>query len=265
MINGGVKFTARVRCVKHNPKAGEFEKVNHRLRAGIVDESRRLAILFDMDGVLVDVTSSYRRAIQETVRFFSGEEAYLEEIQTLKEKGGYNNDWDLTEAILIGKGKSVPKTEIVEKFQELYHGTKDRVGFIESERWLLSSELLPRLKARYTLGIVTGRPKEEAMFVLRKFNLEHLFDVIVAMEDYPPERSKPNPYPINLALSRIGKMDAIYIGDSVDDMIAARRADVRPIGCISPGMAGTQMRDLLVRNGAIAILDDINDIERILP
>ncbi len=254
-----------VKCVKDNHKAGEFEEINDRMRAGIEDESGRLAILFDMDGVLVDVSSSYRRAIQETVCFFSGKEARLEEIQTLKEKGGYNNDWDLTEAILVSRGKIVPKTDIVEKFQELYRGTKDREGYIESERWLLSSELLERLKARYGLGIVTGRPKEEAMFVLRKFNLEHLFDVIVAMEDYPPERSKPDPYPINLALSRIGRMDAIYIGDSVDDMIAAKGADVRPIGCISPGVAGTQVRDLLVRNGAIATLDDINDIERILP
>ncbi len=251
--------------MKYDPKAGKFENVNYRSRAGIEEESRRLAILFDMDGVLVDVISSYRRAIQETVRFFSGEEAYLEEVQTLKEKGGYNNDWDLTEAILNDRGKRVPKTNIVDVFQELYHGTEDRAGYIENERWLLSSELLVRLKARYLLGIVTGRPREEAMFVLRKFNMKHLFDVIVAMEDYPPERSKPDPYPINLALGRIGSIDAIYIGDSVDDMIAARRAVVRPIGCLSPGAASAQVRDLLVRNGAIAILDDINDIERILP
>jgi len=254
-----------VKCVKDNHSDGELDKIIDRSQAEIEDESGRPAILFDMDGVLVDVTSSYRRAIQETVRFFSGKGVMLEEIQALKEKGGYNNDWDLTEAILVVRGMSVPKTEIVEKFQELYRGTKDRGGYIESERWLLSSELLARLKVRYVLGIVTGRPKEEAVFVLRKNNLEQMFDVIVAMEDYPPERSKPDPYPIRLALSRIGKMDAMYIGDSVDDMIAAKGADVHPVGCISPGVEGARARDLLVRNGAKAILDDINDIEKILP
>jgi HAD superfamily phosphatase len=252
-------------CVKYNPTVGKFDNVNYRIRADIEDDTGRLAILFDMDGVLVDVTSSYRRAIQETVCYFSGNEAPLEEIQALKSKGGYNNDWDLTEAILVSRGKNVPKIDIIEKFQELYRGTKDKEGYIESERWLLSSQLLTRLKTRYALGIVTGRPRDEALFVLRKFNLEHLFDVIVAMEDYPPERSKPDPYAINLALSKICRMDAIYIGDTIDDMIAARRADVGPIGCISPGVVDSQVRDLLVRNGAIAILEDINDIERILP
>lgn len=230
-------------------------------------ESRyeHLAILFDMDGVLVDVTTSYRKAIQETVRHFSGKEAQPEEIQALKERGGYNNDWDLTEAILISRGKSVPKTEIVEKFQELYRGTKMGEGYIGSERWLLSNDVLERLKANHVLGIVTGRPKEEAMFVLRKFDLEKMFDVVVAMEDYPPERSKPDPYPILLALRRVGAKDALYIGDGVDDMVAARRAGVRPIGCISPGIPGAQLKDLLVRNGATATLNDINEIELVLP
>lgn len=247
------------------PKTGSFETMKDSVRNNVEDGSERLVILFDMDGVLVDVTSSYRKAIQETVRYFSGKKAQLKEIQGLKEKGGFNNDWDLTEAILISRGKNVPRNDIVEKFQELYRGTEEQEGFIEKEKWLLSIELLKRLKAKYVLGIVTGRPREEARFVLRKFDIEYLFDVVIAMEDYPPQKAKPDPYPINLALKRIGKASAIYVGDSVDDMIAAKRANIRSIGCISPGVSAVQLKELLTKNGATKILDDINDIVQALP
>jgi len=228
------------------------------------EEDKTKAILFDMDGVLVDVTSSYRKAIQETVAFFAGKKAQLTEIQGFKQKGGYNNDWDLTEAILVARGKTVPKTQIIEKFQEFYIGTKDKRGFIENETWLLSPELLNQLHQKYTLGIVTGRPREEALFVLRKFEVESLFDVLVAMEDYPPEKAKPDPYPINRALRKMGKSEAVYVGDSVDDITAAKRANIKPVGCIPPGVAATQLKKLLLNQGAEIILDNINAINEAL-
>ncbi|NLE04176.1 MAG: HAD hydrolase-like protein, partial [Crenarchaeota archaeon] len=151
------------------------------------------AILFDMDGVLVDVTDSYRKAIAQTVEFFTGEKATLKEIQNFKQKGGYNNDWDLTEVIIKNKGKILPKTELITKFQEYYLGTKEKKGLIENEQWLLSIEILQKLKDKYALGIITGRPRYEAYYVLKKFKTEKLFDVIIVMEDYPPEKAKPDP------------------------------------------------------------------------
>lgn len=228
------------------------------------EEPARKAILFDMDGVLVDVSSSYRKAIQETVGFFTGKKAQLKEIQGFKQKGGYNNDWDLTEAILFTRGKTVPKLEIIEKFQEFYIGVEGKNGFIENEKWLLSVELLKQLHKKYSLGIVTGRPREEALFVLRKFEVENLFDVLVTMEDYPPEKAKPDPYSINLALIKIGKTEAIYVGDSVDDINAAKRANIKPVGCIPPGIPATQLKELLMKQGAKIILDDINAINEAL-
>lgn len=254
-----------VEYVKKNPKAGGIKTMRDSVGTCFENKSEGPAILFDMDGVLVDVTNSYRKAIQETVRYFSGKKVQLKEIQGLKEEGGYNNDWDLTEAILIHRGKSIPRDEIVEKFQELYRGTEEQAGFIENEKWLLSIGLLEQLRERHSLGIVTGRPREEARYVLKKFDLEALFDVVIAMEDYPPQKAKPDPYPINLALEKMGKSNAIYVGDSVDDMIAAKRANVRPIGCISPGVSVGQLKDLLIKNGATTILDDVNDIVHALP
>lgn len=215
-----------------------------------------------MDGVLVDVSTSYRKATQETVGFFTGQKAQLDEIQKLKQKGGYNNDWDLTEAIIVSRGITVPKDEIIAKFQELYLGAdgNGENGLIQNEKWLLSTEILEQLHKEYALGIVTGRPRKEALIVIKKFKIENLFDVIIAMEDYPSEKAKPNPYPISLALKKISVTEAIYVGDSVDDIVAAKSANVKPIGCIPPGVLASQLKKLLIKYGAEKILDNINKI-----
>lgn len=63
-------------------------------------------IVFDMDGVIVDVSRSYREAVRRTVRLFlagaKGTEGLpdplfpLDDLARLKQTGGLNNDWDLT-------------------------------------------------------------------------------------------------------------------------------------------------------------------------
>lgn len=217
-----------------------------------------------MDGVLVDVSDSYRKAIQETVKFFTGKPALLAEIQALKEKGGYNNDWDLTEAILLDRGKVLPKAEIIGKFQDFYWGTDRKRGLIDNEKWLLPKEELIKLHKKHCLGIVTGRPREETLYTLRKFGVDGIFDVLVVMEDYPPEKAKPDAYPIEIAMKKLGTREAVYVGDSVDDITAAKRAGVQPIGCIPSGVSASELKDLLLRNGAKKVLDNINDIENLL-
>ena len=227
--------------------------------------TEKSAILFDMDGVLVDVTESYRKAIQETVQFFTGNAVEPSEIQKLKQKGGLNNDWDLTEAILVSRGKPVPKGEIIRKFQEFYLGTKGKEGFIENEKWLLPKEKLVALHKQRNLGIVTGRPLAETRYVLKKFQVKDLFDLIIAMEDYPPEKAKPDPYPIELALEILDTQDVIYIGDSVDDIEAAKRAGIRAMGCIPPGVSQIEkLRELLFERGAEKVLGKIEDIDTCL-
>jgi len=235
-------------------------KTNNAKNSSSIAEKASMAILFDMDGVLVDVTSSYRKAIQETVGVFTGERAQLKEIQDFKQQGGFNNDWDLTEALLKKRGKLVPKAEIVKKFQELYFGVEGKGGFIENETWLLSKNILEKLHAKHALGIVTGRPREETLYVLRKFQVENLFDAIVVMEDYPPEKAKPDPYPIRLALERLNNEAAIYVGDSVDDITAAIRAKVKAVGCIPPGVSEEPLKELLLKRGAENVLKNVDEI-----
>jgi HAD superfamily phosphatase len=66
------------------------------------------AILFDMDGVLVDTGSSYHQTIVQTALRLSAEwglvgpSASIAWVTSLKRAGGFNNDWDLTTALLRG-------------------------------------------------------------------------------------------------------------------------------------------------------------------
>ena len=53
-------------------------------------------ILFDIDGVIRDVTNSYRMAIQETVNYFCNWKPSIQDIDSIKNEGCWNNDWDLS-------------------------------------------------------------------------------------------------------------------------------------------------------------------------
>ena len=59
------------------------------------------AVVLDVDGVLVDVADSYRRAIVESVEYVYGDTIEREDIQTFKDAGGFNNDWELTDAAAL--------------------------------------------------------------------------------------------------------------------------------------------------------------------
>ncbi|MCK5628889.1 HAD-IA family hydrolase, partial [Candidatus Bathyarchaeota archaeon] len=102
------------------------------------------------------------------------------------------------------------------------------------------------------------------LFVLKKFSVKRFFDVVVAMEDYPAEKSKPDPFSLNLALRKLGKEKAFYVGDSVDDIKAAKAANMRPIGCIPPRVQMNNLKRLLTKNGAEVVLENINDIADLL-
>ena len=59
------------------------------------------AVVLDIDGVLVDVADSYRRAIVESVERVHGESIPFDAIQAFKDAGGFNNDWELTYAVAL--------------------------------------------------------------------------------------------------------------------------------------------------------------------
>jgi len=65
-------------------------------------------LIFDMDGVLIDVSRSYRKTIQQTIHIYlkhvlglQADPVSNEEIGLFKSTGGFNNDWDLTTGFLL--------------------------------------------------------------------------------------------------------------------------------------------------------------------
>ncbi|MFU8868495.1 TIGR01548 family HAD-type hydrolase [Natronococcus sp.] len=59
------------------------------------------AVVLDIDGVLVDVADSYRRAIVESIEHVHDRTIRAEDIQAFKNAGGFNNDWELTYAAAL--------------------------------------------------------------------------------------------------------------------------------------------------------------------
>ncbi len=221
------------------------------------------AILFDMDGVLVDVSKSYRLAIKKTAEYFIDETISLEEISAFKDKGGLNNDWYLTREIVQSHGKHVQMEQIIEIFQQFYLGDNYN-GLIQNEKWLLNLNILNQLKKKYRLGIVTGRPRAEAEFVLQRFGVTNHFDVLITMNDIPLNKGKPDPFSINMALEKLDAKQAIYLGDNIDDMKAARAANIIAIGVLNQNSDTQQRVKLLEQFGAKTVLGSVNEVSSIL-
>jgi len=221
--------------------------------------NKRDLIIFDMDGVLVDTSNSYRMAIKETYKYFAGKDISFDEIQKAKNKGGLNNDWDLTEYLLINSGINISKNEIINKFQELYFADGGK-GYILNESLLVDPQFLRNLAKSHDLAIFTGRPGLEAEFVLKRWELEDLFSMLVAMEDVPEGLHKPEPYGIKQIQNVISSLNTYYLGDTPDDMISACRAGVKGIGILPPQDKSENLKNRLLSEGAVIVLNQISDI-----
>ncbi|MBI2654326.1 histidinol-phosphate transaminase [Candidatus Woesearchaeota archaeon] len=213
-------------------------------------------LVFDIDGVLVDVSKSYRVAIKETAEYFTGKNISFEEIQEYKNRGGLNNDWDLTEAIIKGNGKSADKKKIIKKFQYYYK------KLTNNEKFLLDERILKSLSERYTLAILTGRPRKEAYSALKRNKVTNCFSTIVTMEDVI--KQKPFPDGLLKILNQYSNSDAYYFGDSIDDVKAAISAGVKPIGVLPPQDKSAQLQKLLIKNCAKKVIPNINKIMEVL-
>ena len=162
-------------------KKEQCEKLIEALKIILTKLNKYDTLLFDMDGVLVDVSKSYRVAIKQTAEYFlKDKEITFEQIQKYKEKGGLNNDWDCTQAILKERGVEKTRDEIREKFDAIYLG-----GAIDNETLIVSLDFLEELSEKYKLGLVTGRPKRDADYTIKKFGLDKFFKVIFTMDDEP--------------------------------------------------------------------------------
>ena len=236
------------------------------------------AVLFDLDGTLVDESVSYREAMRRTAELLLGEPVELEEALAVKHVPGLNNDWDATWALLERRrgGESGPPDaaqrrspeyrRLVNVFQTFYLGSAvwgELAGeappfdwdepLISREQSLVSRETLADLDS-YPLGIATSRPRAEALMALRQHDLEQYIapEVVVAREDAP--REKPDPAPLLELARRLDCRHAVYVGDTVNDALAAAAA----------GMEFVAVGPLAAELGAYYRLHDVNGLPALL-
>lgn len=170
-------------------------------------------IIFDVDGVIVDVSQSYHHAIKETAEHFLKREIPLEEVRRIKFSKGINNDWLATLEVIREFGGDADLKDIVHVFNLRYLNHRDR------ESLILEPDFFQRLKEMgYPLGIVTGRPYEDLKYVFERFGLSPYFDFIVDEDTIPQkELRKPHPFAMHLCVEGLGVGGGVYVGDSLAD------------------------------------------------
>jgi HAD superfamily phosphatase len=220
-------------------------------------------LIFDMDGVLVDVTGSYRETIARTVEHFTGVPISHAQIQDFKNQGGFNDDWRLSHHIIASAGVDVPFDEMKAHFQSLFLGSDGAgSGMILGEKWVARPGVLEKLSGQFRLAVFTGRPRQEAAITLGRFAGSLTFDPIVALEDV----ANPKPAPdglLRIALDNPGTR-LFYVGDSIDDARSARAAGVPFLGIAAP--SNPRYLDLVFlfqQERAWAIVDDINYLDEV--
>ena len=211
-------------------------------------------LVFDMDGVLVDVTESYRETIVKTVEHFTGKTVSRDSIQDYKNQGGWNNDWLLSQKICLDLGMELPYATIVEYFNYLFLDQ----GMIHRERWLPRDGFFDRLGQRFEFAIFTGRTTEEAEITLKREGVRERF-LLVSANDVESEKPAPDGL-LKIAALHPGKK-LLYIGDTVDDARCAKAAYVPFIGIAARhSPRRDELVDLLRLEGAIQVIEDINEI-----
>jgi len=216
-------------------------------------------VVFDMDGVLVDVTASYREAIRQTVEHFTEAPLDAAAIQDYKNAGGWNNDWALSHRICLDRGVEVAYPHVVAHFQKIFLADHFQ-GLIQREQWLPRGGLLEDLELRFRLAVFTGRERAEALHTLTRFAPMVLFDPVVADEDVT--QKKPHPEGLWRIAALYPGEPLTYVGDTVDDARAAKAAGVRFLGVAdSRNPRAAVLRDLLLAEGAEAVAPDLNALE----
>ena len=179
------------------------------------------AMLFDFEGTLVDFQWKLSEAIEETLGMlwdmgFTKDQILSRRYSTL-----------MTEAVQVATEIGLQPDQVREKIGSVY----DRYDEDARTRWALRSgvnDFLNTIKAKgIRTGLVSNVGGKTLAKALSKLNLSDYFDVVLSRNDIM--NLKPNPEGLNLAIAKLGicKDSIILLGDSLDDVNAARNAGIR--------------------------------------
>ena len=303
------------------------------------DPTKFDSIIFDCDGVLVDITNSYDQTIVKTTKYVLETLAKINDsiqidfkiIDGFKSTGGFNDEVDLTYAAILSivAAKKLQKdqtefinlvidnsdstgiksvetfikdqtdiSEIIEQlsypgshkdnilyqiFDQLFYGPElysklfknsskfSESGLIENDVVIFNNGLADKLENKFhkQISMVTGRGKESVKYSLK--NLLEKFDLQNSMflEDEPRELAKPNPQSLVNSITGMNSKSCLYVGDSMEDFIMAKKATILGNNTTFCGIIGTSKNpeeklQLFEENEAILVLDSINLLPKVL-
>ena len=296
-------------------------------------------IIFDCDGVLIDITKSYDLTIIKTTQYVLENFAKINDsitvdfkiIDGFKSSGGFNDEVDLTYAAIISliaanqlekdptefifdviknsdssgivsvekyletqtdiskikKQLSYPGTHhqnlLYQIFDQLFYGPElykklfkitskfSESGLIEQDDVILNENLLKSLQTKFNskIAMVTGRGKESVRYSLKEMLENFDLNNSVFLEDESRELAKPNPQPLLDSIKGMGDGITLYVGDSMEDFIMAKKVTDIGSKVIFCGIIGTSKNpreklELFQQNEAVLVLDSINLLPKVL-
>ena len=179
-----------------------------------------VALLFDLDGTLVDSASANARAYAVAL----GEAGVAIEVAELRAKIGGRNWRQFLPEILEGKQSKASAKAIAERKTQLY--PKMAAGVRLNEGLLA---LARTSRDRFQTALVTTASRQNTMAIVNQTGMDGLFDTIVTGDDVL--RHKPDPEAYHLAASRLGidPIQCIAFEDSLTGIESARAAGMHVV------------------------------------
>jgi len=191
----------------------------------------RLAVVFDLDGTLIDSAPDVRAALNHLLAEEGRRQLSLPQVQDLVGEGAaalIERAWTVTGT----KAPAAAVTALVERYLAHYRACPAGQTVVYDG----VVPLLERLGAEgISLGICTNKPQRMTEIVLHALGLSRHFAAILG-GDFP--RRKPDGEHIRETLRRMGAegVPALYVGDSITDVRAARDAGL-PVVAVDWGYA----------------------------
>jgi phosphoglycolate phosphatase len=211
------------------------------------------AVVFDLDGTLVDFKLDYKASRAEIIQHLR-EEGFPQSAFSVKD-----NLFEILNKVEIFL-KNHHKAEQVEKVKKSIFSVAEKYEIEAARKTTLIPgvrELLKTLKKmKIKLALFTVNGKNSVNHILQTFNLKRYFDAVITRDDV--SMVKPNPTHLKAVLDalEVKPKEAIVVGDSIWDMKSARALKVFAVGTTT-GIASPRE---LANAGAHCVITSPTDI-----